>query len=88
MKAPVTLSSCGAFVVYGGFASIPNNPAYHPSIPVKTVTVPDHLGGVGCAMKSRWRMEPPARATLYEGARIFLHSSGTGVLCAAPGGGS
>ena len=39
MKAPVTLSGCGAFAVYGASVSIPKSPAFRPSSPAKTGTV-------------------------------------------------
>jgi hypothetical protein len=39
MKAPVTLSGCGAFVVYGASMCVPKSPAFHPSVPTKTETV-------------------------------------------------
>jgi len=63
VKAPVTLSGCGAFVVYGGFASIPNSPAFNPSIPAKTGTVPVINAGLQQVSGSQHRVLTHARAT-------------------------
>jgi hypothetical protein len=42
MKAPVTLSGCGAFVVSSASVHIPKSPRFHPSNPEKTETVSVH----------------------------------------------
>ena len=48
MKAPVTLSGCGSFVVSSASVLVPKSPAFHPSNPAKTETVSvPPLGGYG-----------------------------------------
>jgi hypothetical protein len=47
MKAPVTLSGCGAFVVYSASMRVPKSPVFRPSNPAKTETVSVPNPGVG-----------------------------------------
>ena len=47
MKAPVTLSGCGAFVVSGASVPVPKSPRFHPSNPTRTETV--SVFGIGRA---------------------------------------
>jgi hypothetical protein len=73
VKAPVTHKSCGAFVVYGASVAIPNSPAFHPSNPAKTETVP--VPNDGKPRESMWTngREDVSRS---EAKRVFRARAG------------